>query len=304
MPFLQPNVTRIGSGVNDIGPGADIYLSKYGSQVINGNLRVKGNLTVDNDISANDITGSNVIGAFVSSTPGALDNTVSLVGGTVGFLNAADLRYTLDIADACGATMKIRAFNPTEVIAMTVDLSGNIEMGGDLTVDGELTAPNVVYGVQQGTNISITGTAQNPVINAVTNLNPNIVLDVFDSTPFSATTPAGGAATTITTLGGFVPETAYQISLTGFLQASADNLGIIMTMFLQPVGGGENLTLFQCPVTATEYGFSVSAVVKTPFIPGNPNPTTSYTIRVGGGGGLTTETITGVISNAVIIKVN
>lgn len=291
--------------------------SATGTQTIAGNLRVKGDLIVDyttstangfytsgtsnlGDINAGDISANSVIGALVSSTPGANDNTIALVGGTVGFLNAAEVRYDLDIADVCGSTMYLRAYGDTTTNAMIIDLSGNIEMEGDLTVDGQLTAPNVVYSVQQGTNITVTGTAQNPVVNAITNLNPNVVLDLFNSVPIAVTTPPGGAATLLTQWGGLIPGTVYYISVAGFLSCSVDAVPI-MSMYIAVPPIGELMTIAQFPCSATEYGFNTTIAI---VVPDTGNPTTTLNILVGGGGGLGAATITGSIANCVIVQTN
>jgi hypothetical protein len=149
-----------------------------------------------------------------------------------------------------------------------------------------------------GPGVTITGTATAPVVNNSITASVNNVLDIWNSTPISVSTPVGGAKTTLVTYGSFVVGKTYLISFAGDIACgsttiSAGDKGMLMG--IQPVGTGENLVFSESPVSYTGTGFATSFTYTA--------PQTSLQVFVQGDG-TNTEVIIGTLSNVTIIQLN
>lgn len=72
----------------------------------------------------------------------------------------------------------------------------------DVTIEGQLTAPNIVYSLTAGTNVSITGDPQTPTISVEVE-DPTADLDIFKTIAVGSTTfDAGGIEDTLTFASG------------------------------------------------------------------------------------------------------
>jgi fibronectin-binding autotransporter adhesin len=76
----------------------------------------------------------------------------------------------LDLPGVLAETIKLEGaegeitFNISSIFNKKVNINDDLFVDGDATVSGTLTAPNIIYSVIGGQNISVTGDPQNPVI--------------------------------------------------------------------------------------------------------------------------------------------
>ncbi len=123
----------------------------------------------------------------------------------LSFLGTQELNGSKDVAEVL-AESTISKFNKYLEINADTSITGNLAVEGQGIFREEVTAPNLVYGIVAGTNITISGDPQNPTISATGTAGIAAETDTLASvTARGATTTtllqlAGGLTTTNLTL--------------------------------------------------------------------------------------------------------
>jgi hypothetical protein len=163
---------------------------------------------------------------------------------------------------------------------------------------GAVTLSNTgVNSVSAGTGITVGGTATVPIVTNSIASGVNVVTDQFNSSPISATTPAGGVPTTIVSYGSLVPGKTYLICLNVALSSSTTDDTKTCNIGIKFDGIGELYGVITIPNNTS--GFLQNATCAITI----PAGKTSFEIQVSGFN-YTTETATGSINNSVIIPMN
>ena len=186
--------------------------------------------------------------------------------------------------------------------SLTVGNSGvlGVSAGTGITVGGTAQNPSIanagVLAVGAGTGISVGGTAQNPIITNSISSSVNVVQE-FINPPISATTPAGGAFTVITSYGGFTAGKTYLVCLNVGLSSSTNDPNKSCSIALKFPAIGVQYTCFSIANSTTGLAGNATCCVKIPA------GQTGFDVIVSGFG-YTTETATGSINNSIIIQMN
>lgn len=131
-----------------------------------------------------------------------------------------------------------------------------------------------VLSVTAGSNVTVTGTAGAPVINAASApLSPNVVRDQFSTSPADTNTPAGGAVTVAATVTGLTVGKVYMVSVMGEI-AGGPSGGVMGVGLTFPGVADEQVMVYQSLNTGNTLGISSSPC----FI----MPTTSFNVIVYG----------------------
>ena len=163
---------------------------------------------------------------------------------------------------------------------------------------GSVTVSNTgVNSVTAGSGITISGTSTAPVIANSISANVNVVQDQFGSNPITATTPAGGSITNITTYTGLIPGKTYLFCLNLALSSSTTDDSKTCNIGLR---FGSPPELYQCMTIPNNTSGLLQNATCAVTIPAGQ---TSVQLTVSGTG-YTTETANGTVNNAVIILMN
>lgn len=160
---------------------------------------------------------------------------------------------------------------------------------------GAITVSNTgVNAITAGTNITLGGTATNPIVNASVALAPNVIVDQWTSTATN-TSAVGGSATIAHTIPGLIAGKTYLVVLNGGLAGGGSGGSMITTINFP--GIGEGMILADQPNSPITFGLASSACVRVPVGSSVMNITVSG-MSVGG------DTITLRTDNLVITPLN
>lgn len=156
---------------------------------------------------------------------------------------------------------------------------------------------NGIQSLTSGAGIVQTGSGNAPTIANTISANLNVVQNQFSSNPISATTPAGGAPTTIVTYGSLVTGKTYLICLNVALASSTTDDSKTCSIAIKFASIPEAYGVITIPNNTS--GFLQNATCAITIPPGE----TGFTVQVSGFN-YTTETAIGSINNSVIIPMN
>lgn len=128
--------------------------------------------------------------------------------------------------------------------------------------------------------------------------NTNLVQDLYDSSPLTATTPGGGAITTLVTYGQLIPGKIYLFVLNCGITTSTDDVTKNASIVITFAGIGEQYEVMTIPNNTGRNYQNACVCIQIPA------GKTSCTVSISGSAGYTTETATGTINNACIIMMN
>lgn len=164
---------------------------------------------------------------------------------------------------------------------------------------GAITLANTgVTSISSGAGITLGGSGTAPSVTNSITASINKVLNIWNSSPISVSTSAGGGITTLVNYGSFVVGKTYLISFAGSVVCGPTTISAgdkSMIMGIQPVGTGEQLVVSESPVSYSETGFATSFTYTA--------PQTNFNVFVQGDA-TTTEVIIGTLTNVTIIQLD
>lgn len=237
-------------------------------------------IALSNNVSAIDVTAGVGSGINVTSLGSTFDLGLNLSNaGGISFLTYPGLN-TIGLSNA-GVTQ--------------LTAGSGIGVSG---ATGSVTVSNTgVNSVTAGPGITVSGTATAPVINNTISAGVNVVQNQFSTSPISATTPPGGAPTTIVTYGGFITGKTYLICLNLALSSSTTDDNKTCTIGIKFASIPELYSVMTIPNNTSGYVENATCAITIPA------GETSFAVQVSGFG-YTTETAIGSINNSVIIPMN
>jgi len=181
--------------------------------------------------------------------------------------------------------------------AGVVSLSAGTGIGASAST-GAVTVSNTgVTALSAGNGVLLSGGTGN--VSVSTPIVPNLVLNAYTEPIASATTPAGGAITTIFTLSGLVPNKLYMIQAIVGVGASVTDPNKDMSIVLQVPGVGLLNPLLSVPSNQNGTQVSTSAIILMPN-----TPATTINISVATFNFVGSDVATGSVFNACVVALN
>jgi hypothetical protein len=181
--------------------------------------------------------------------------------------------------------------------AGVVSLSAGTGIGASAST-GAVTVSNTgVTALSAGNGVLLSGGTGN--VSVSTPIVPNLVLNAYTEPIAIATTPAGGAITTIFTLSGLVPNKLYMIQAIVGVSANVTDPNKDMSIVLSIPAVGLLNPLLSVPANQNGTQVSTSAIILMPNTPATTINISVATFNFAGG-----DTASGSVLNACVVALN